>query len=80
MSHFKGHGSAGFGGAMKQLSIGFASRAGKAYIHKAGVTKDYTQMSNNRASQIDFTTSMAIAASAVANYFKIKRLLLILMF
>ena len=50
------------------------------YIHTAGVTKDYTQMSNNRASQIDFTTSMAIAASAVANYFKIKRLLLILMF
>ena len=31
LSHFKGHGSAGFGGAVKQLSIGFASRAGKAY-------------------------------------------------
>ncbi len=44
LSHFKGHGMGGFGGALKQLSIGFASRAGKTFIHTAGATKDYREI------------------------------------
>ena len=40
LAHFKGHPMGGYGGALKQLSIGCASRAGKALIHSAGVTDD----------------------------------------
>ena len=70
LAHFKGHPSGGFGGAMKQLSIGFASRAGKSYIHSGGYTKDYTDAWNHRAEKKDFTAAMADAASTVADYFK----------
>ena len=44
LSHFKGHQMGGFGGALKQLSIGFASRRGKTWIHTAGGTEDYNEM------------------------------------
>ena len=60
----------GFGGAMKQLSIGFASRAGKAYIHSGGTTLNYSQCWNQKATQLDFTAAMADAASTVVKYFK----------
>ena len=70
LSHFKGHGMGGFGGALKQLSIGFASRAGKSNIHSAGTTKDYRTVWSQTASQLDFTSAMADAASSVVEYFK----------
>ena len=72
IAHFKGHGSGGFGGALKQLSIGFASQAGKTYIHTAGLYTDWTKMKENKASQANFTASMADAASSIINYFKSK--------
>ena len=72
LAHFKGHGMGGFGGALKQLSIGFASTAGKTWIHSAGVSKDYHEFFNTTASQEDFTASMADAASAIVKYFKNK--------
>ena len=72
LSHFKGHGMGGFGGALKQLSIGFASRAGKTYIHTAGKSKDNKEMWGKIAKQLDFTSAMADAASTIVNYFKNK--------
>ena len=67
LSHFKGHPMGGFGGALKQLSIGCASSYGKAYIHGAGeVEKIWTQ------EQDKFLRSMADAASSVHNLFKDK--------
>ena len=62
----------GFGGALKQLSIGFASRAGKTYIHTAGATKDYNKIWSKIAKQADFTAAMADSASTIVNYFKNK--------
>ena len=72
LSHFKGHKSGGFGGALKQLSIGFASQRGKTYIHTAGNTTDWTKMNERRASQEDFTASMGDAAASVVEYFRAK--------
>ena len=77
LSHFKGHQMGGFGGALKQLSIGFASQAGKTFIHTAGATSDWTQLWTNVASQKDFTSSMADAASSIVNYFRNKGKLLL---
>lgn len=70
LSHFKGHPMGGFGGALKQLSIGFASSDGKAYIHTAGTTTDMNDLWNHIPSQEKFIESMADAASAVHNKFK----------
>ena len=70
LSHFKGHPMGGFGGALKQLSIGFASSSGKAYIHTAGKTTNINDLWNNIPSQEKFIESMADAASAVHNKFK----------
>ena len=72
LSHFKGHPMGGFGGALKQLSIGFASQRGKTYIHTGGKIKDWVKMDDYLASQEDFTASMADAASTVVDYFKQK--------
>ena len=47
ISHFKGHMSGGYGGAFKQLFIGFGSTRGKTYQHTAGVTDDQTQFFKN---------------------------------
>ncbi len=68
LSHFKGHPMGGFGGALKQLSIGCASRAGKALIHSAGVTSDPIKCWDVN-DQTGFLESMAEAASAVVKYF-----------
>lgn len=70
LSHFKGHPMGGFGGAIKQLSIGCASSAGKAYIHSAGVITDQTKLWDNIAKQDDFLESMADAALSVVDFFK----------
>ena len=65
LSHFKGHPMGGYGGALKQLSIGVASSYGKAYIHGAGKPEDLWTANHD-----SFLESMADAAYAVHNYFK----------
>ena len=65
LSHFKGHPMGGFGGALKQLSIGLASSYGKAYIHGAGVPEKIWTQDHDL-----FLKSMADAASSITNYFK----------
>ena len=69
VSHFKGHPMGGFGGALKQLSIGCASSSGKAWIHSAGKTLDQEKLWDNVALQDDFIMSMADAASSVVKHF-----------
>lgn len=64
LSHFKGHPMGGYGGALKQLSIGVASSYGKAYIHGAGeIEKKWTAEHNS------FLEAMADAAKSVTEYF-----------
>lgn len=70
ISHFKGHPMGGYGGALKQLSIGCASSEGKAWIHSAGKNKDQYTLWSNLPPQNDFLESMAEAASAVVDYFQ----------
>lgn len=70
VSHFVGHECGGFAGALEQLSMGCASSVGKALIHSAGRSNDVKSFFQNMASQEDFTTSMAEAASSVVKYFK----------
>ena len=70
LSHFKGHPMGGYGGALKQLSIGCASSAGKAYIHSAGFTDDQNIVWKHTAEQDKFLESMADAAKSVIDYFK----------
>jgi len=69
LAHFKGHPQGGYGGALKQLSIGCASRAGKARIHSGGASDDYMQTWNVHAEQDCFCEAMADAASTVAKRF-----------
>lgn len=69
LSHFKGHPMGGYGGALKQLSIGVASSSGKTYIHTAGKTAKQEELWDNAAEQNLFLESMADAASSVVNYF-----------
>ncbi|MDO4815899.1 MAG: DUF362 domain-containing protein [Bacillota bacterium] len=69
LSHFKGHPAGGYGGALKQLSIGCASSAGKCLIHTAGFTDDQNIVWDHRASNIDFGTAMAESAGSVVEYF-----------
>ena len=69
LSHFKGHAMGGYGGALKQLSIGCASSFGKTLIHTAGVTNDQKELFNNLPEQDKFLEAMADAASSVVNYF-----------
>ena len=65
LSHFKGHPMGGFGGALKQLSIGFASSYGKGYIHGVGDPAHFWDRD-----QDSFLESMADAAKSVVEYFK----------
>ncbi|MGN0707309.1 MAG: DUF362 domain-containing protein [Faecalibacterium sp.] len=65
LSHFKGHPMGGYGGALKQLSIGVASSYGKAYIHGAGVPEKIWTADHD-----SFLEAMADAASSVADYFQ----------
>lgn len=65
LSHFKGHPMGGYGGALKQLSIGVASSYGKAYIHGAGVPENIWTADHD-----SFLESMADAAGSIIDYFK----------
>ena len=64
LSHFKGHPMGGYGGALKQLSIGVASSYGKAYIHGAGDPKEIWTADHD-----SFLLSMADSASSIIGYF-----------
>lgn len=70
LSHFKGHAMRGFGGALKNMSIGVSSSAGKAWIHSAGKTKVPEEMWANLPEQDYFLESMAEADSSVIDYMK----------
>ena len=67
LAHFKGHAHGGYGGVLKNQSIGVAARSGKCYIHTAGESTTTIYGSNDQDS---FLESMAAAAQAVHNYFK----------
>lgn len=69
LSHFKGHPMGGYGGALKQLSIGFASTEGKVWIHSAGTNKDQNTLWDNLPLQDKFLEAMADAANSVHKYF-----------
>lgn len=69
LSHFKGHAMGGFGGALKNMSIGVASSNGKAWIHSVGRTKDPAKMWSLTEDQDGFLESMAEADKAVVDYF-----------
>ncbi len=68
LSHFKGHAMGGFGGALKNISIGIGSSNGKAWIHTAGKSKNPSELWDNLPEQDDFLESMADASEAVINY------------
>ena len=70
LAHFKGHAMGGFGGVLKNQSIGVASSADKTYIHTAGKVQSPDELWNNLPAQDYFLESMAAAAQAVADYFK----------
>ena len=72
LAHFKGHQMGGFGGVLKNASIGVASTAGKTYIHSNGATQDASVLwqNINPANQDKFLECMATAATAVHDYFK----------
>lgn len=65
ISHFKGHPMGGYGGALKNISIGLASSRGKAYIHGAGAEEDIWTADHD-----SFLESMADAASSIKEYYK----------
>ena len=81
LAHFKGHQMGGFGGVLKNASIGVASTAGKTYIHSNGMTEDASQLWQNidPADQDKFLECMATAAAAVHDYFKGKVLYIAVM-
>ena len=65
LSHFKGHPMGGFGGALKNISIGIASSHGKAYIHGVGKVNEFWTSDHD-----SFLESMADAAQSIVKYFK----------
>ena len=65
LSHFKGHPMGGYGGALKQLSIGIASSYGKAYIHGCGIPEEIWTANHDH-----FLEAMAEAAGSIVSYFK----------
>ena len=77
LNHFKGHPMGGYGGALKNLSIGCASQNGKAYIHSSGKMEKLEMgklwTPEFVGNQDGFLESMAAAAQAVVNYFNKKQ-------
>lgn len=69
LAHFKGHAMGGFGGVLKNQSIGNASSRGKAYIHSAGRNEEVAKIWKFTDDQIGFLESMAAAAQSVHDYF-----------
>lgn len=72
ISHFKGHPNGGYGGALKQLSIGCASSIGKAWIHSAGYTNKIPDCWNHMDNLDGFLECMAAAAKSIHDLFKHK--------
>ena len=70
LAHFKGHPRGGYGGALKQLSIGCASAAGKALIHSGGLSESNIEAWEKHAGQDRFCEAMADAASSVVQLFE----------
>ena len=70
VSHFKGHAKGGYGGALKNLSIGLSSRIGKTYMHSAGKNGDPNEFLNNFCSVKDFKECMADCAFSMMKYYK----------
>ena len=70
LSHVKGHPMGGYGGALKQLSIGVASTKGKVWIHSGGTETDQNKFWDNVAPQDTFLEAMADSAKSVVEYFK----------
>ena len=70
LAHFKGHPMGGYGGALKQISIGTASTAGKCWIHSAGKTLDQSEVWGMTAPQNAFLEAMADAALSIVDFFK----------
>ncbi len=70
LSHFKGHPAGGYGGALKQLSIGCASTVGKCLIHSGGTDDDQTTVWGHMAPQDIFCEAMADAAASVVELFR----------
>ena len=70
LAHFKGHPAGGYGGALKQLSIGCASSRGKALIHSGGVTDSNLETWRKHAEQDRFCEAMADAAASVVRHFE----------
>lgn len=68
LSHFKGHPMAGFGGALKNISIGIASPEGKAYIHSGGKTRDVKKVWDMIPEDVIFQESMAEASKAIIDH------------
>lgn len=68
--HFKGHVCGGYGGALKQLSIGFASAAGRALQHSGGKTSNCKECWGVHCSDKEFKEAMSDAASTIIKYFK----------
>ena len=77
LSHFKGHMMAGFGGALKNMSIGVASRNGKAWIHSWGNSADADECWSFTENQDAFLESMAEACESVIDYFTPKNIVYI---
>ena len=70
IAHFKGHGWGGFGGALKQLSVGFGSRVAKTIMHSAGTNSDPNKVFDHFCSDKEFKECMADCASSFVNRFK----------
>lgn len=68
LSHFKGHPSGGFGGALKNMAIGMQSSNGKAWVHTAGKSFDADNWMPDRAAQDDFLESMAESSKAIIDH------------
>ena len=68
LSHFKGHPSGGFGGALKNMAIGMQSSNGKAWVHTAGKTQEADSWMSVRAEQNDFLETMAESSEAIMDY------------
>lgn len=69
LAHFKGHAMGGFGGVLKNQSIGNASSRGKAYIHSAGRNEEVAKIWKFTDDQIGFLEAMAAAAQSIHDYF-----------
>ena len=70
LAHFKGHVMGGYGGALKQLSIGFGSRLGKTLMHSGGKSRDPEEFMKTICPDKDFKECMADCAFSVVNKFR----------